>query len=539
MRRTVVSTGTTVLAVLMVALAGCGSGSGGGPSSPPAVSPAHTLDAGASSSAGGAKPIDDQQVETTFPTQQRQPFQAPAELTSKNGVLKTTFNVQPTTFDVAGAQVQGFAYQGNFIGPTLRVHPGDTLRIQVRNGLNEPTNLHSHGMFVSPIGISDNVLRVMKPDTDNDFVLHLPRDVDPGTYWYHTHLHGRVEEQVFAGLSGVLIVDGLTERLPAALQDIPDRVLTLKDLQVKKGAIVRTNIDSNAPHHPDGERPGRPGGRRAHRRDAAAAAGRHGADIWYRLKLDGAQFHVVAEDANPVAEVWTADELLLPPGKRYDVLVRWPTPGTYALRDAPVQHRSRRRRLPATPPRHVRRHRRPGRRRRLAHHDGTGAHRWRPTPSTGPGTWCSARTPPSSSSTARCSTPPRSPTSPKLGTTEEWRIKNTTKEEHPFHIHVNDFEVMSVNGQPYHARSEQDIVPLPPGRRQVVIRMHFNRFLGTYVFHCHILAHEDNGMMGIIDVSPDGKLSKATEDRLKKMNEAMAGLMGMSGPAPGHTMHMG
>ena len=50
------------------------------------------------------------------------------------------------------------AYQGQFIGPTLRVQPGDTVRVQLRNGLKEPTNLHSHGMFVSPIGISDNVL---------------------------------------------------------------------------------------------------------------------------------------------------------------------------------------------------------------------------------------------------------------------------------------------------------------------------------------------------------------------------------------------
>ena len=57
-----------------------------------------------------------------------------------------------------------------------------------------------------------------------------------------------------------------------------------------------------------------------------------GADIWYRLQLDGARFHVIAEDSNPVARVWAADQLVLPPGKRYDVLVRWPRAGTFALR---------------------------------------------------------------------------------------------------------------------------------------------------------------------------------------------------------------
>ena len=112
----------------------------------------------------------------------------------------------------------------------------------------------------------------------------------------------------------------------------------------------------------------------------------------------------------------------------------------------------------------------------------------------------------------------------KLGTTEEWVIKNTAREEHPFHIHVNDFQVMAVNGQPYQARGEQDVVPLPSGG-EVRIRMHFNRFVGTTVFHCHILAHEDNGMMGIIDISRSGRLSKATirslEERTRRCPESI------------------
>jgi FtsP/CotA-like multicopper oxidase with cupredoxin domain len=94
---------------------------------------------------------------------------------------------------------------------------------------------------------------------------------------------------------------------------------------------------------------------------------------------------------------------------------------------------------------------------------------------------------------------------PKLGTVEEWTVLNTSREIHPFHIHVNDFQVMSVNGRPSTARSLQDTVPLPimtrgvPGR--VVIRMRIQRFTGKYVFHCHILGHEDLGMMAVVNVS--------------------------------------
>jgi FtsP/CotA-like multicopper oxidase with cupredoxin domain len=88
----------------------------------------------------------------------------------------------------------------------------------------------------------------------------------------------------------------------------------------------------------------------------------------------------------------------------------------------------------------------------------------------------------------------------KLGDTEEWVIRNVSDELHPFHIHINDFEVISVNGRPYDARSLQDTVPLPV-HGKVVIRQRFARFTGEFVYHCHILAHEDHGMMGVIKVS--------------------------------------
>jgi FtsP/CotA-like multicopper oxidase with cupredoxin domain len=87
----------------------------------------------------------------------------------------------------------------------------------------------------------------------------------------------------------------------------------------------------------------------------------------------------------------------------------------------------------------------------------------------------------------------------QLDTVEEWTISNDTTEQHPFHIHVNDFQVVSVNGEAYDAVSLQDTVILPPGG-EVVIRMHFSDFLGKYVYHCHILNHEDNGMMAVLEV---------------------------------------
>ncbi|SNT64771.1 Multicopper oxidase [Streptosporangium subroseum] len=87
----------------------------------------------------------------------------------------------------------------------------------------------------------------------------------------------------------------------------------------------------------------------------------------------------------------------------------------------------------------------------------------------------------------------------RLNTTEEWRVRNLANEQHTFHIHVNDFQLMSINGRPYHFRGWQDTVQLP-ARGEVVIRMRFRDFLGKYPFHCHILNHEDRGMMANVEV---------------------------------------
>jgi suppressor of ftsI len=102
---------------------------------------------------------------------------------------------------------------------------------------------------------------------------------------------------------------------------------------------------------------------------------------------------------------------------------------------------------------------------------------------------------------------------PKTGTVEEWVFKNLSRELHPIHVHVNDAQVTSVNGKTQDARSWVDTIPIPYATRgadgklvpgEVVMRFKFRRFIGSYVFHCHILAHEDNGMMSIINVTTPG-----------------------------------
>ena len=86
-----------------------------------------------------------------------------------------------------------------------------------------------------------------------------------------------------------------------------------------------------------------------------------------------------------------------------------------------------------------------------------------------------------------------------LGSAEEWELSvpdmsHGGSEGHPFHIHVNAFEVVSINGQPQTPVRVKDTQWID-ANTTVVIRMRFREFAGKTVFHCHILPHEDTGMM--------------------------------------------
>jgi FtsP/CotA-like multicopper oxidase with cupredoxin domain len=107
----------------------------------------------------------------------------------------------------------------------------------------------------------------------------------------------------------------------------------------------------------------------------------------------------------------------------------------------------------------------------------------------------------------------------ELGTTEDWVLENHTTVAHPFHIHINPFQVLQIDAPaattgkvvPYMAKNPvwQDVINIPPGVQvaggsfvpgKVHIRHRFVDFVGTYVLHCHILAHEDRGMMQLVRV---------------------------------------
>jgi hypothetical protein len=140
-----------------------------------------------------------------------------------------------------------FAFNGQTTAPIIRVSPGDTLKITYVNDLPQPsgeqcsvgpcmnmTNLHFHGLGVSPKAPADDVLgMIAMPGQTLNYVVYIPPNQEPGLYWYHTHPHGESEQQVLDGMSGAIIVEGM-ERYAPVVRGLPERILILRGPPIGK-----------------------------------------------------------------------------------------------------------------------------------------------------------------------------------------------------------------------------------------------------------------------------------------------------------------
>jgi FtsP/CotA-like multicopper oxidase with cupredoxin domain len=91
----------------------------------------------------------------------------------------------------------------------------------------------------------------------------------------------------------------------------------------------------------------------------------------------------------------------------------------------------------------------------------------------------------------------------KLGAVEEWTIRNEADELHTFHIHQTPFQMVEINGVPQPPDDHRDIIDVPIGGEvKVIIPFTDPVIVGRFVYHCHILSHEDKGMMATIEVAP-------------------------------------
>ena len=456
----------------------------------------------------------------------------PPEVHAKHHTLSLTLHAA-----VASDGKNSFYFDGQPIAPTLRLSPGDQLKITYINDLPtkpketcaitpcmDMTNLHFHGLTVSPDAPQDDVLSMMAgPGQTLHYTVQIPKDHPPGLYWYHTHPHGESHRQALDGMSGAIVIEGIESYFPP-LAGLPERVLVVRGRSIvndpqstdlKHRVDLSSDVCGAESETPDevftmngSVRPQieiAPGERQFWRLVNASA------DRYLDLQLEGQTFEIVAMDGMPIAlhdhvhPTRSADHVALPPAGRLEAIVTGPAAGA---------------------PRHL-----------LSHCVDTG-----PEGDPNPAMVLADIVPrPAAESTPRVlessrktdlktldlsaeeKAPPRfiviftedqkgfyingqkfAPDAApmvraKVGTYQHWRVVNASGELHPMHIHQVHFLAYAENDKPIANPLWLDTVNVPYGGSVDVIMDFTDPVIkGMSVFHCHLLNHEDKGMMAKI-----------------------------------------
>jgi FtsP/CotA-like multicopper oxidase with cupredoxin domain len=431
----------------------------------------------------------------------------PPEIRSANGILQTTITAAPGAMRIGDREFSGLLYDDAYIPPLLRARLGDKMQITFRNNLpDKPSNLHFHGLSVSPQGNSDNVFVHIHPGETFQYEVRIPAAgrQGPGMFWYHPHAHGFVNHQILGGMSGGLVVDGFEQLFPM-VQRLPERFFLIKHCKIdEENEVVSVNGQVNPV--------------------VAMQAGEMqfwriahiGASQFFKFRVEGMPLYVVATDGHALSQPRKVTELFIGPGERVDAIAIGPAPGAYPMRTISFQNEAWRPPEPVLP---------------LAVISSSGS------PAADAGLenevlrqrvvspkWIdeiraaaiARRRTLIYSKTAdrkvfmidgRVIDEQRIDQTVKLGDTEEWTIVNTDQQYHSFHIHQTPFLVTEVGGASCNDDSLRDTFSVPPatdqgpGLLKVVIPFTDPVIIGRFVYHCHAVDHEDKGMMGVIQVA--------------------------------------
>jgi FtsP/CotA-like multicopper oxidase with cupredoxin domain len=443
---------------------------------------------------------------------------------------------------------------GNMAGMKMALSAKDTTSRSACNGTMSATatNIHFHGTNVAPTCGQDEVIHTLiQPGQSFDYKVQIPQNEPPGLYWYHPHPHGFSEGQVQGGATGALIVEGL-QNVDTALAGLPERTFVIRDQLLPASESNDANIPAwdlsinyvpaTYPSYSPAVIQTNPGQQELWR------VANTGADtilnLQYLINGTAQAVQVVAVDGYPVASGSSGQasqsetSVLLPPGARAEFVVTTPAVGDQAQlvtqywNTGPDGDSD-----PARPIANI-----------VSQNGAEGSVKRLPS--------LAAKTRVTRFAALAAATPvaqrnlyfsevlldPSNPLSPTTffiteegrtptvftmdqapnivvhsGTVEDWVVENRAEEDHIFHIHQLHFQVLEVNGQPVNDPAIRDTVDIPywtgsGAYPSVKVRMDFRdlNVVGTFVYHCHILEHEDGGMMGEIQVLPSSGLAATT-----------------------------
>ena len=459
----------------------------------------------------------------------------PPQVRAKNHVVSLTLRA------VNENGRDAFAFDGGTVPPVIRGSPGDVIRITYINDLPaksqetcavnpcmDMTNLHFHGLSVSPNSPQDDVLGMLAmPGQVLQYSVEIPRDHPPGLFWYHTHPHGESHRQALDGMSGAIVIEGM-ERYVSKLRGLRERVIVVRGRSIEqdpKAAELKHQVEISSKECGAEEEAAdeiftvngvvRPQieiapEERQFWRIVNASADRY-------LDLSGLTFEIVALDGMPLAyhdpthPIRTTNHLLLAPAGRLEAIVTGP---------ATEMNRSLRTLCVDTGPDgdpnpgmvladlvqpgldHSRSNSRPKQEHAIDNRPPFyKLVNVEPLKKSAPKflvTFTEDKN--SFYINGKKYAPDASPmTSVRVGTYQHWRIVNQTGELHPFHIHQVHFLAYAENGVALAHPAWLDTVNVPyRGSVDVILDFTNPVIKGMSVFHCHLLNHEDKGMMAKI-----------------------------------------
>jgi FtsP/CotA-like multicopper oxidase with cupredoxin domain len=411
-----------------------------------------------------------------------------------------------------------YGYNGDYLGPTLRFRRGEQVRIRVRNSLEEETTVHWHGMEVP--GVMDGGPHQVIP-AGTTWEPHFTVDQPASTLWYHPHPMGNTARQVYLGLAGMIIIDDeLSDslNLPKAYgrNDIP---LVIQDRRFQAdGSLVYRLSMPDLMHGLIGDtllvngaiKPSMTVGKELIRFRLLNGSN----SSLYRFSFkDQSVFSQIASDGGFLEQPVEMNTLILSPGERAEILLdlrsrrsgeslylvtetfQGPTDEVLEIlvtdrtipnQVTPANPPDKLAAIPKIPETQAVRSRRfdletMGRR--------------------GMGMMAGNRL----TINGKKMNMQRIDLKVQGGSTEIWEIVNLAtgmmEIPHSFHLHGVQFQILDINGRkpPAGEGGWKDTILLWPGEAARII-IPFREFPGIYMYHCHLLEHEDDGMMGQFEV---------------------------------------
>ncbi|MBP6861453.1 MAG: multicopper oxidase family protein [Neisseriaceae bacterium] len=434
----------------------------------------------------------------------------------KLGLFRAKLTAKPVMVTLAGAkQTELWAYNDSVPGPQIVVTEGDRVEITFENQLSQPTTVHWHGLPV-PSDQDGNPQDPVAPGQTRIYQFTVPEG-SAGTYWYHPHPHGHVSEQVAHGLAGTFIVKAKQD----PLAHLPEQHWLISDLRLDVDGRVPENTMLDWMNGREGQFVLVNG----QREPKISLSGEHRVRIWnacaaryLRLHIPNCEFILLGTDGGlleaPQAPV---TELFLSPADRVEVVVRTRKPGTYALQS--LYYDRSKMMVQETPytltlgqvtvgakvaalPRTLRKINDFGpvvARKRVVFSEEMGGMGGDHSMSGGMGMSMMANMFKVNGQTYDMN---RIDLTSKVGEVEEWTVFNNSHMDHPFHLHGTQFMVVSHSlndrTEPAPYRAYQDTVNLRPYETIVFKVVQHDK--GLRMFHCHILEHENLGMMANLNV---------------------------------------